>query len=148
VGHLLAQIVGGAVVIFGSAGAAYLTSRGSVRAAETQASVSLAAVEVDSSDRLIQRLETRVAALHKDIESCEAKGDDLIERLDKAERSDKDNRRRVRALADQVGELRREHADLKRQLSLWRRYAIHLRGTIHDLNNPIPDPPSGITLDV
>jgi predicted RNase H-like nuclease (RuvC/YqgF family) len=147
VGHLLTQILGGAVVIFGSAGAAFLTSRGSVRAAETQASVSAAAVEVDASDRLIQRLEARVQALHKDIEGCEAKGDELVERLDRAERSDKDNRRRVRALADQVGELRREHADLKRQLSLWRRYAIHLRGVLYDIGHHAPDPPAGISLD-
>lgn len=145
--HVLAQLLGGLVVIFGSAGAAFLTSRGSVRAAETQASVSAAAVEVDASDRLIQRLESRVSALHKDIVACEAKGDELIERLDRAERSDKDNRRRVRALADQVGELRREHADTKRELSLWRRYAIHLRGVIYDIGHPTPDPPPGISLD-
>jgi chromosome segregation ATPase len=147
VGHFLAQLLGGAVVIFGSAGAAFLTSRGSVRAAETQASVSAAAVEVDASDRLIQRLEARVAALHKDIVTCEDKGDELIAQLDKVERSDKDNRRRVRALADQVGELRREHADLKRQLSLWRRYAIHLRGVLYDIGHHAPDPPAGISLD-
>jgi chromosome segregation ATPase len=147
VGHFVAQLLGGMVVIFGSAGAAFLTSRGSVRAAETQASVNAAAVEVDREDRLIQRLEARVAALHKDIVACEDKGDELVAALDKAERSDKDNRRRVRALADQVGELRREHADLKRQISLWRRYAIHLRGTLYDLNHPAPDPPSGIVLD-
>jgi chromosome segregation ATPase len=147
VGHFLAQLLGGMVVIFGSAGAAFLTSRGSVRAAETQASVNAAAVEVDREDRLIQRLEARVAALHKDIVACEDKGDELVAALDKAERSDKDNRRRVRALADQVGELRREHADLKRQLSLWRRYAIHLRGILYDIGHHAPDPPSGISLD-
>lgn len=147
--HFLAQFLGGLVVIFGSAGAALLTSRGSVRAAETQASVSMASVEVDREDRLIQRLEARVAALHRDIEGCEDARGELITRLDKTERSDKDNRRRVRALADQVGELRRELGERQRQISLWRRYAIHLRGVIYDdLGRMAPDPPQGISIDV
>jgi predicted RNase H-like nuclease (RuvC/YqgF family) len=152
--HFLAQLVGGLVVIFGSAGAAFLTSRGSVRAAETQASVGKATVEAEREDRLIQRLETRVERLHADIEKCEDDKDEkdetireLIRRLDAEERDNKDNRRRVRALADQVGELRRELADALREISLWRRYAIHLRGTVHDAGRPIPDPPPGITID-
>jgi predicted RNase H-like nuclease (RuvC/YqgF family) len=139
-GHVLAEILAAIGVIFGSGLAAWLTSRAANRATETTAAVSEAAVEVDREDRLIQNLERRLNAV-------EAENESLRTRVTRCDEHNADNRARVRALADQVRELRRESNEAHVVIEGLRAYAVTLRNQIEDLGHPVPPPPKGLILD-